>query len=177
MSAMLATPTAPRLSLIRRIGRDMVTPVTLVTFLVSTITGIMLLLHWNQGLVRASHEWLSLVFSAIAIWHLARNWRTFLGYLRRNLAVSALVAALAGSVVFTAMTASGSSASPGAVFRALSQAPLAAAAPAFGTTPEAALAKLRAAGIEAAPQETLAAIGARAGRSGAEMATLLARTR
>lgn len=30
----------------RRIGRDLVTPVTAVLFLVSTITGIMVLLHW-----------------------------------------------------------------------------------------------------------------------------------
>src|SRR4051812_47741740 len=64
--------------------RDVVTPVTIVAFVVSTVTGVMLLLHWNVGLVRFSHEWLSVVFSAVAVWHLARNWKSFTAYLRAS---------------------------------------------------------------------------------------------
>jgi hypothetical protein len=169
-----ARPASPGLA--RLVVRDVVTPVTIVTFVVSTVTGLMLLLHWNAGLVRFSHEWLSVVFSAIAIWHLAKNWRSFTGYLRRNLALSSFVASAVIAVAVTAMTGTTSNASPGAVFGALSRAKLEMAAPAFGVSPEAAVARLRAAGLEAAPGETLAAIGSRAGRSGAEVATILART-
>ena len=154
--------------------RNVVTPVTIVTFVVSTVTGVMLLLHWNAGLVRFSHEWLSIVFSAIALWHLARNWRAFTGYLKRNAALAAFAVALVVSVVFTAMTGTTSNVSPGAVFRALSSAPLEAAAPALGRTPDEAIAALKAANIEASGHETLNEIGARTGIGGAGVATLLA---
>jgi len=154
--------------------RDVVTPVTVVTFVVSTVTGVMLLLHWNAGLVRFSHEWLSMVFSAVALWHLARNWRSFTGYLRRNAALAVFAASLAASVVFTGMTGTTSNASPGAVFRALAGATVESAAPAFGLTPAAAIAVLKAADIEATGGETLSAIGARTGLGGPGIATILA---
>ncbi|ALG71790.1 membrane protein [Azospirillum thiophilum] len=163
----------------RLMTRDVVTPVTIVTFVVSTVTGIMLLLHWNAGLVRFSHEWLSVVFSAIAIWHLVKNWRAFTGYLKRHAAQAAFATSLIVSIVFTGMTGTtgGSGANPGAVFGALSAASLEAAAPALGLTPDKAVDVLKAAGIEAAPGETLTAIGSRAGRNGAAVASLLASKR
>lgn len=155
-------------------ARDIVTPVTIVTFIVSTVTGVMLLLHWNAGLVRFSHEWLSMVFSAVALWHLARNWKSFTGYLRRNAALAVFAASLAVSVVFTGMTGTTSNVSPGAVFRALSSASVESAAPAFGLTPAAAIAVLKAENIEATGGETLNAIGARTGLGGPGIATILA---
>lgn len=89
-----------------RIGRDLVTPVTAVLFLVSTITGIMLLLHWQGRFVHTAHEWLSVAFSAVAIWHLIRNWHAFLGYLRRPASLAAIGAAVAVSIAFTLATVS-----------------------------------------------------------------------
>ena len=159
--------------------RDVVPPVTIVTFVVSTVTGIMLLLHWNAGLVRFSHEWLSVVFSAIALWHLVKNWRAFMGYLKRHAAQAAFVTSIVVSVVFTGMTGTtgGGGANPGAVFGALSAARLEAAAPALGMTPDKAVEVLKAANIEAAPDETLTAIGERAGRTGASVASMLAAQR
>lgn len=154
--------------------RDVVTPVTFVAFIVSTITGIMLLLHWKAGLVRFSHEWLSIAFSAVAIWHLARNWRPFTAYLRRDTALAVLSTSLVASIVFTAITGDTSNASPGAVFRALSGATLESAAPAFGMTPSDAVAKLKSANIEVSGGETLGEIGARTGIGPAAVATILA---
>ncbi|MBP2297822.1 DUF4405 domain-containing protein [Azospirillum picis] len=160
------------------VTRDVVTPVTLVTFFVSTVTGIMLLGHWNAGLVRFSHEWLSVAFSAIAAWHLAKNWRAFTGYLKRNAARAAFTASLVASVVFTGMTGStGAGANAGAVFRALSESSLETAAPALGLGVEKALGVLKAAGIDAAPGDSLDAIGQRSGRNGAAVASLLASQR
>ncbi|PWC86512.1 hypothetical protein TSH100_12090 [Azospirillum sp. TSH100] len=159
--------------------RDVVTPVTIVTFVVSTVTGIMLLLHWNAGLVRFSHEWLSVVFSAIALWHLVKNWRAFLGYLKRHAAQAAFVTSVIVSVVFTGMTGTtgGGAVNPGAVFGALSGARLEAAAPALGLTSDTAVEVLKAAGIDAAPGETLTVIGERAGKNGAAIASMLAAKR
>ncbi|PGH55042.1 hypothetical protein CRT60_26790 [Azospirillum palustre] len=162
----------------RTMTRDVVTPVTIVTFVVSTVTGIMLLLHWNAGLVRFSHEWLSVVFSAIALWHLAKNWRAFMGYLKRHAARAAFAASLIVSVVFTGMTGTtGGGANPGAVFGALSGARLEAAAPALGLAPDKAVEVLKAANIDAAPGETLTMIGERAGKTGAAIASMLAAKR
>lgn len=160
----------------RTMTRDVVTPVTIVTFVVSTVTGIMLLLHWNAGLVRFSHEWLSVVFSAIALWHLAKNWRAFMGYLKRHAARAAFAGSLIVSVVFTGTTGGGG-ANPGAVFGALSGARLEAAAPALGLAPDRAVEVLKAANIDAAPGETLTVIGERAGKTGAAIASMLAAKR
>lgn len=156
------------------LSRHIVTPVTIVLFVVSTVSGVMLLAHWNAGLVRFSHEWLSLVFSAIALWHLVRNWNAFAAYFRRNAARVAFALSLAASLLITGMTGSTSAVKPGAVFRALSGATLEAAAPAFGMAPATAIAVLRAAKVEATGGETLNQIGARAGIGGAGVASILA---
>ncbi|KAA5606090.1 DUF4405 domain-containing protein [Roseospira marina] len=158
------------------LSRDIVTPVTIILFGVSTVTGIMLLVHWQGALVKPSHEWLSVVFSAIAVWHLVRNWRPFLGYLRRRVAVVALAVSLVLSVVFTGMTGTTAPVSPGAVFHALAEASLADVAPAFGLELDQARATLRAAGVDATGDDTLATIGARAGLGGPGVMTLLARS-
>jgi hypothetical protein len=154
--------------------RDIVTPVTIVLFVVSTVTGIMLLVHWQSGLVKFSHEWLSLVFSAIAIWHLVKNWRAFTAYLKRRLPLAAFGLSLAVSVIVTGMTGMPDGGGPRAVFAALSGATVADAAPAFGLAPDQALAILEAQGAAGAADETLSEIAARAGMRGAEAVMLLA---
>jgi hypothetical protein len=154
--------------------RDVITPVTTVAFIVSTVTGGMLLFHWNAGLVRFSHEWLSVVFSVVAIWHLSKNRKAFTAYLRRNAALAVFSISLIVSVVFTGVTGTTSNVNPGAIFRAISNATLDAAAPAFGMAPGDAIAVLRSADIEALGSETLNEIGARTGVAPARIATLLA---
>lgn len=154
--------------------RDIVTPVTAVTFVVSTVTGIMLLLHWYPGWVRFSHEWLSVVFSAIAIWHLVRNWKYFTAYLSRRPALSIIGLSAVASLVFTIATGGNMNASPGAVFRALGNAPLSAAAPAFGIAPENAVALLKASQIDATGEQTIRQIAKNAGMNPSEIVTILA---
>lgn len=156
------------------LAREIVTPVTIVAFAVSTVTGIMLLLHWNAGLVRFSHEWLSVVFSAVAIWHLVRNWTPFLLYLKRNAARAAFLLSLLGMLAFTGLTGSTSPVNPGAVFRALSNATLETAAPALGIGTDRALGLLAEAGIAATPTDTLQQIGTRSGLGPAGVASTLA---
>lgn len=159
---------------VKTLSRDIVTPVTIMTFVVSTVTGIMLLVHWKAGLVRFSHEWLSLVFSAAGIWHFAKNWKAFTLYLKRNAAVATLAISLIVSAIVTGMTGTVSNISPGAVFRTLSNATLDIAAPAFGMAPNDAIALLKAANIEAAGGETLGEIGKRAGIGAAAITSMLA---
>ena len=166
------TPASP--SPTPSIARDVVTPVTAILFIVSTVTGVMLLLHWKGAWVHASHEWLSLVFSAIAIWHLVRNWRTFTRYFKSSPALSAAVIALAVSLVFTYMTArDAGGGGPRKVFMTLSRATVTQVAPAFGLTPDAALARLKQAGYSGSAEESLNAIGQRANKRGADVIMLL----
>ncbi len=147
------------------LSRQVVTPVTMVLFLVSTVTGIMLLLHWQAGLVRFSHEWLSLGFALIALWHLARNRGAFRAYFRRNATLVAVTATLLLSLGVTGLTGTTGGASPRAVFQALSGATLASAAPALGPTVDAAVARLAAVDIRASADQTLREIAAAAERS------------
>lgn len=155
-------------------GRDVVTPGTAVLFLVSTVTGIMLLLHWQSGLVHASHEWLSVVFSGIAIWHLGKNWRAFSLYLKRNVPLVAIVLTIVGSLAFTAATARGPGGNPRAIVGAIAAQPLAVVAPALGLDQARAVALLREAGIDAAGHDTLSALSGRSGRDAFELAGVLA---
>jgi hypothetical protein len=155
-------------------GRDVVTPGTAVLFLVSTVTGIMLLLHGQSGLVHASHEWLSVVFSAIAIWHLVKNWRAFSLYLKRNVPLVAIAVTIVVALAFTAATARGPGGNPRAIVGAIATQPLAVVAPALGLDQARATALLREAGVDAAGHETLAAISGRSGRDAFELAGMLA---
>jgi hypothetical protein len=155
-------------------GRDVVTPGTAVLFVVSTVTGIMLLLHWQSGLVHTSHEWLSVVFSAIAIWHLVKNWRAFSLYLKRNVPLVAIALTLVASLAFTAATARGPGGNPQAIIGTIAAQPLSAVAPAMGLDQARAVALLREAGIDATDHESLAAIAGRSGRSVFELAGMLA---
>lgn len=163
----------------RVLTRDVVTPSTAVLFLVSTVTGVMLLVHWQSGLVHSAHEWLSIAFSALAIWHLSRNWRGMLGYFRRGPAMAAIAGCLALSLIFTAATGSTSTGGgPRVVFQALGEATLATAAPAFGLEPDAAIVLLADAGFgETTPAATLASISAEAGRPTGEVIATLAAAR
>jgi hypothetical protein len=160
----------------KALSRDIVTPSTAVLFLVSTVTGLMLFVRWQSGLVHSAHEWLSIAFSALAIWHVSRNWRAMLTYFRRGPAMAALAACLALSLIFTAATGSTSTGGgPRVVFEALGKATLVTAAPVFGLEPDAAIALLADAGIVGAmPTATLASIGAEAGRSTGDVIATLA---
>lgn len=154
--------------------RNIVTPVSAVLFIVSTITGMMLFFHWQGGLVKASHEWLSIAFSAIVIWHLVRNWTSFSNYFRNNIALSAIIISLVASLAFTGMTGRTGGGSPRIVFKAVSQASVEHAAPAFGLTTAEAMARLKAAGYSGAPSDSLNAVGKRAGKRGSDVMMLLA---
>ena len=65
----------------------------------------MLLLHWKSGLVHEAHEWLSLVFSAIALWHLIRNWAGLKRYFSHRPAQITFIICILISLIFTGLTA------------------------------------------------------------------------
>lgn len=68
-------------------------PLTIGSFVVVAVTGILMFFHLNFGLTKLAHEWLgwALVFGGVA--HLVVNWRPFLAYFRKTSGI-AIIAVL-----------------------------------------------------------------------------------
>lgn len=63
--------------------RRWVTPLTTGSFLLVAVTGILLLLKIRPGLTVPAHEWLGLLFVAVAVLHLVLHRGSMLAHLRR----------------------------------------------------------------------------------------------
>lgn len=136
--------------------RNIVTPTAGGLFLACAVTGVALFFHINPGLFHTAHEWLGLVFVAVALWHVSRHWRSLASYAERPAAVLALALVVAASAGFTAATSSSGRPSPRAIVHALEKAPVSGVAAAFGMSPEEAVRILQAKGVNARPEQTLA---------------------
>jgi hypothetical protein len=67
-----------------KMTRDWITPITTGAFLLTAVTGVLLFFHAATGLNKAVHEWLSWVFLAGAVLHLALNFAAFKKYLTQR---------------------------------------------------------------------------------------------
>ncbi len=59
----------------KNIARQWITPIALGSFIVSAVTGILLIFHIKSGFIIWSHEWLSLVFVAGGVLHALINFK------------------------------------------------------------------------------------------------------
>lgn len=64
-----------------------ITPFTFGSFLLTTVTGILLFFKIHIGLVKPVHEWLSWLVVIAAVFHLARNSRPFVASLTRPVGI------------------------------------------------------------------------------------------
>jgi hypothetical protein len=121
-----------------KMTRDWITPITTGAFLLTAVTGILLFFHAATGLNKAVHEWLSWVFLAGAILHLALNFAPFKKYLtqrRAQVLMGSFVLLLALS--FVPMGEEEHHAPPFVPpIKALAQAPLTTLAQVARTSPE-----------------------------------------
>lgn len=85
--------------------RNWSTPLTIGTFLFTGVSGVMLFLHFGEGLVKEAHEWIGLAFIVGALLHVKVNWTPFKRYFSLGLPRAVMASVLAGSLVF--MVASG----------------------------------------------------------------------
>ena len=79
--------------------REWATPLTVGSFVIMAVTGILMFYHTSTGTQRFLHEWVGWVMVFAVALHLIPNWRPFLGHLKRPvaqgiLAVSAVVVAV-----------------------------------------------------------------------------------
>ena len=143
--------------------RRYATPLSLVTGIAVSLTGIMMFFG-IRGEIGDLHEWIGWAFVVALLMHIVRNWRGVLGMMK-PWASRAIVGAI--GIVLTVLVAthlpsgevSGHNGGPWVVVNQVGNVPITTAAPALGMTSEQAITKLKARGIVVADsQQSLADI-------------------
>lgn len=88
--------------------RQWATPLTIGSFVVMAVTGILMFFHLDTGLNKAAHEWLGWAMVAAVAAHLVVNSRAFTMYLRKPLG-RAVVGAFAAVLVLSFLPLGGES--------------------------------------------------------------------
>jgi len=141
--------------------RRFATPLSLVTGVAISITGIMMFFG-IRGELGDIHEWIGWAFVVALLMHILRNWRGVLGMLRpwTSKAIVGVIGVALAVLVVTHLPngeGGGHKGGPWLVVNRIGNAPITMAAPALGMTSEQAIAKLKAKGITVAgPQQSLA---------------------
>ncbi len=68
--------------------RECATPLTIGSFFISAITGIVIFFHFRIGLVRPAHEWLSWFLVLGGLLHIITNWKSFISYCSKKISAS-----------------------------------------------------------------------------------------
>lgn len=63
-------------------------PLTIGSFAVVAVTGILMFFHLNSGLMKLAHEWLGWLLVVAVIAHVTINWRPFLNYFYKPAAIT-----------------------------------------------------------------------------------------
>ena len=79
-------------------NRSWVTPLSLGSFILCTVSGILLFFHVNLGLIKMAHQWVSWIFVIGVFLHMGLNWKPLRGTIVKP--VGAFIV-----VVFLAITA------------------------------------------------------------------------
>ncbi len=153
------------------------------SFVITSVTGVLLYFHIRIGPTEALHIWIGFLMIAGAFFHIARNWRQFLGYFRRpafyaGLALTGLISAwFSYPALMSTETAQGGRPDMRAAFaisQAVSRAALSDFAPLAHTDANGLMAKLSAMGIAVSdPAATLQSVADTAGKSAQELAAAL----
>ncbi len=162
-------PRAPRKGrLLNGFLNRLATPLTTGLFAISTISGVALFFHWQSRAFHSMHEWLSMILLLPFAFHVWKNWRSLIGYLKRGTLVIPVVLCLLAGVPFaySSLTSTGSGGNPAVrVVSLLTEASLAELAPALKTTPDALLTTLMEQGFQVeSTDQTLAAVAKASGK-------------
>jgi hypothetical protein len=63
--------------------RSWATPITIGSFVISALSGVILFFHWNIGMMKPAHEYLSWFLIVGVAMHIVINWRSMLGYFKK----------------------------------------------------------------------------------------------
>jgi hypothetical protein len=81
-------------------SRLWISPVTAITYLIVSISGLFLAFHLHMGNVRAVHEWMGYVFIGVGLLHFILNFKPFLYCFPSRTATISVVACLFATNVF-----------------------------------------------------------------------------
>ena len=70
--------------------RSWATPITIGSFVISAISGVILFFHLNIGLMKPAHEWLSWFMILGVAMHVFTNWRAFLLYFKKPIPLAVI---------------------------------------------------------------------------------------
>jgi len=154
------------------------TPLTFGLFLISAISGTALFVHLGANYFREMHEILSMVLLVPFGLHVWRNWLPMMNYFRRAAMPLSLAACLlaAGGFVYASGSGTGGGNPAFALMQSAQTVPLSSLAPVLKLDPEAAVKRLRDAGLASVTtSDSIADIAARSGQDGFELLGLLTR--
>ncbi|PLX37944.1 MAG: DUF4405 domain-containing protein [Hyphomicrobiales bacterium] len=151
------------------------TTFTTTLFIISAVSGVFIFFHTAQDIFKAMHEWLSMVLLVPVVFHLYKNWNSFLTYFKRKTIYIPTAISLVAAIAFGAATMGGGGGNPMVrVFHAMENATVAEVAPLFDATADELTAKLTDAGFKVAGgDETLKTIAGNSGRSGRDIVFLV----
>lgn len=143
-----------------RLQRDWITPLTIGSFVLLTVTGVLMFFHLDSGLNKLAHEWLSWVLVAAVAGHIVVNLPSFKRYFkapRGRLILAASVVVLGLS--FVPLGDAGGPPPFVAPIKQLAQAPVPVLAQVAGVSPQQMRERLQAAGLSvSADSDTVAAL-------------------
>jgi hypothetical protein len=140
------------------------TPLTIGSFIITAITGVLIFFHINIGLVKPAHEWLSWLMVIGVGAHIAFNWRSFARYFStsKKLSLAIIGVCVALTVASVLPLGAGNDKGRPAAFKAadaMNQAALAQVAAVIKQDPAALMAKLQAQNLQVTdPSQTLTQI-------------------
>lgn len=129
--------------------REIATPLTIGSFLLIAVTGVLMFFHLDSGLNKLAHEWLAWAMIAAVGWHVTLHFRAFARYFshpRSRWLIGAFVLLLAAT--FVPLPAGGGKPPHVAAVNALLDAPIERVAALTGRETAQLLGQLDAAGIK-----------------------------
>lgn len=131
--------------------RKWATPLTIGSFVVVGITGVLMFFHLDFGLIKPAHEWLSWLLVLGGIAHVIINWKAVLNYMTKPAGKLIIIAMLSiGALSFLPIGGAegGGKGQSMKVVSALEKSQLTLVAQVAKTTPDALVEKLKAKGLE-----------------------------
>jgi len=136
--------------------RTWATPLTIGSFILMSISGLLMFLHWDTGLMAGAHQWVSLLFLLGVGGHVTANFRPLKTHLHSRwgqASIAVFVTVLAASVFSWGLVTGSQLEEP--ILLALADAPLSSLADLTHTEPQALLQKLQAHGITATARQSI----------------------
>lgn len=76
------------------LSKPVITPLTVMLFLLISITGIQMLFHFQNHFAKGLHEFAGLGFVIFGLLHLAINWKVFLTYIKKPVTIILMIVVL-----------------------------------------------------------------------------------